>query len=211
MSRKPSNIQGITFGRLTALEPCGKDSSGYILWKFQCICGNVIIRNSNNIKRGHTKSCGCQYSVAAKKRALKAVKLGVGGVCRTKLRAYSSWHSMMQRCYFTKHPYFKNYGGRGIAVCSAWHTFDGFLKDMGECPVGMSLGRKKHDDDYDKTNCSWETREQQGAVRRTNRYVEYGGKVFHLAALSRKLNMPYGHLRYLIDKNKFPQVLELEF
>ena len=36
---------------------------------------------------------------------------------------YKIWQEMIRRCYLTKHPYYKNYGARGVIVCDAWHDF----------------------------------------------------------------------------------------
>jgi hypothetical protein len=63
---------------------------------------------------------------------------------------------------------YKNYGGRGITVCDAWLTFEGFVKDMGLRPEGTTLGRLDNDGSYRKGDCRWETpKQQQNNTRRT--------------------------------------------
>lgn len=37
------------------------------------------------------------------------------GMCGT--RAYKCWLNMLQRCRYEKGEFWKDYGGRGIAVC----------------------------------------------------------------------------------------------
>lgn len=37
----------------------------------------------------------------------------------TKTRLHKIWGSMHERCERVKHPHYKDYGGRGIKVCTA--------------------------------------------------------------------------------------------
>jgi len=48
---------------------------------------------------------------------------------------------MKSRCYGSKRPDYPRYGGRGISVCERWMSFDNFLADMGERPVGTTIDR----------------------------------------------------------------------
>lgn len=60
MGRKPSDIKGKTFGRLTVIE---RDNTRVdkVYWICECICGNIRSIVSSDITRstGGTKSCGC--------------------------------------------------------------------------------------------------------------------------------------------------------
>jgi len=58
-------------------------------------------------------------------------------------KEYRAFHAMRQRCYNTKVPGYKRYGGRGIKVCELWRVggFEQFLKDVGRCPPGCALDR----------------------------------------------------------------------
>lgn len=49
-----TNLQGRTFGRLTVL-----DWEGNGKWRCRCECGNEVLVQSDNLKSGNTKSCGC--------------------------------------------------------------------------------------------------------------------------------------------------------
>ena len=67
----------------------------------------------------------------------------------SKSSTYQSWHNMIQRCNNPNTPNYKNYGGRGITVCSEWTDFTQFfLKDMGEKPQGYSIERKNNSSGY---------------------------------------------------------------
>lgn len=68
---------------------------------------------------------------------------------------YHSWASMVQRCTNPKRKGYEHYGGKGVAVCQSWLTFENFLADMGERPEGMSLDRIDVSGNYCKDNCRW--------------------------------------------------------
>ena len=87
------------------------------------------------------------------------------------VQMYRKWQSMHARCYRQSHPAYPRYGGRGIAVDSAWHGrdgFDRFCADMGTPPHGQTLGRLDHDKPYGPGNCAWQTWKEQAANRRQN-------------------------------------------
>lgn len=66
---KKIDLTGQKFGRLTVLQEYPKrNNSGGVQWVCQCECGNQIIVNSDNLRRNHTKSCGCQKKISAQKR-----------------------------------------------------------------------------------------------------------------------------------------------
>jgi len=50
---------GQKYGRLTFVRISDKRKNDRPLWELQCECGGLIIRLSNDIVRGNTKSCGC--------------------------------------------------------------------------------------------------------------------------------------------------------
>lgn len=86
-------------------------------------------------------------------------------------REYRAWNSMKDRCLNTKHPRYKDYGGRGITICDEWKTsFEKFFKDMGYVPDGYSLERKRNNEGYYKDNCEWASAKAQANNRRTSRH-----------------------------------------
>jgi len=50
---------GNKYGRLTVIARNGSDSHNLATWLCQCECGNQSIVRGTNLRRGHTKSCGC--------------------------------------------------------------------------------------------------------------------------------------------------------
>lgn len=97
---------------------------------------------------------------------------------KSKTKLYKVWSAMKERCFKTKHPKYKNYGGRGIKVCDRWrNSFDKFKADVGDRPTeGHSLDRINNDGNYEPANCRWATREQQARNKRNSKYYTYEGK-----------------------------------
>ena len=83
------------------------------------------------------------------------------------------WRSMIDRCRLPSHQAWKNYGGRGIAVCESWINFENFLTDMGPSYVkGLSLDRRDNNGGYNPSNCRWTSRKTQARNRRTNTIIQ---------------------------------------
>jgi hypothetical protein len=79
----------------------------------------------------------------------------------------TSYASMIQRCYNPDHMNFRNYGGKGVTVCSRWrHSFANFRDDMGPRPSGLTLDRIDPAGNYEPTNCRWATMSQQQRNKR---------------------------------------------
>ncbi len=93
-----------------------------------------------------------------------------------KSRAFSSWLSMMRRCYIDSCESFKHYGGRGVVVCERWFDWRNFLADMGERPEGMSLDRIDNSGIYEPGNCRWTNSQAQNRNTRSNVHVCVNGK-----------------------------------
>src|SRR4029077_2835099 len=89
---------------------------------------------------------------------------------------YSSWASMIARCYRPSAANFRRYGGAGITVCERWRVFANFLADMGERPEGLTLDRIDSDGNYEPGNCRWATLSQQMANRKGIHELYFKGR-----------------------------------
>lgn len=81
-------------------------------------------------------------------------------------RIYRIWMAMRQRCGNPRIKCYRNYGGRGIKVCTRWQIFANFLEDMGIPPADRSIERINNDGNYEPGNCKWATREEQSKNQR---------------------------------------------
>lgn len=57
---KIRDLTGQKFGKLTAISPTDKRTSGgNVIWRCKCDCGNACYASSCDLHSGNTKSCGC--------------------------------------------------------------------------------------------------------------------------------------------------------
>jgi hypothetical protein len=130
------SLVGKRFGRLFVLRNAP-------LWRYpngrsgrmvmcQCDCGNEVTVFNQPLRDGLTKSCGCLNREIITKHS-HAPRRGDS-------RTYLAWCNMKARCFNENSISYHNYGGRGVTVWPGWvNDFEAFLRDVGECPPGMSL------------------------------------------------------------------------
>ena len=54
------DLTGHIYGRLTVITDDGsRTKTGRVIWLCECSCGNKVHVQSQNLKDGRTKSCGC--------------------------------------------------------------------------------------------------------------------------------------------------------
>ncbi len=166
MGKPLVNRTGEKFGRLTVISR-GENYRGNAQWVCRCDCGSAkrVVALGNDLRLGKVKSCGCW----------NAERIFSHGQSRTPV--YKVWQQMIQRCENPNHEAFHHYGGRGISVCARWHTFEGFIADMGMRPKGYSIDRyPDNDGNYQPDNCRWATTKQQLNNTRHNRVLELFGR-----------------------------------
>lgn len=108
--------------------------------------------------------CNSHYKQLMKGNELKPLKMR-----KHFPHEYSSWSAMRARCYKVNGKDFKNYGAKGVKVCSRWDIFEYFLFDMGPRPfLNSSIERKENSKDYCLENCEWIGQEKQSFNRQNN-------------------------------------------
>ena len=104
-------------------------------------------------------------------------------------RTYRAWECMRARCRCKTNSSYHRYGGRGITVCQEWSSFERFLEDMGQAPLGCSLDRTNNDKNYSKENCRWATPIQQSQNTRKIRSITFNGKTHCLREWARRIGI----------------------
>src|SRR5262249_28856887 len=96
-----------------------------------------------------------------------------------------------QRCQNPNNPDYSDYGGRGIAVCARWQSFENFLSDMGPRPSSNhSIDRKNTNGNYEPDNCRWATLHVQSRNKRNNVWIEHNGKRMVLEDWAAETGLP---------------------
>jgi hypothetical protein len=119
---------------------------------------------------------------------------------------YWLWSNMRQRCTDQSHPWYPEWGGRGIKVCERWNDFAAFFQDVGKRPSRRhSLDRINNDGPYEPSNVRWATMTQQANNRRSNRNVLLMGRTQTVTAWCRELSLNYQALIRRLNNGMPPQ------
>jgi hypothetical protein len=97
------------------------------------------------------------------------------------------WAAMMDRCYNKEHASYPKYGGRGIKVCTDWHDYRNYAKDIGEIPVGMSVDRVDNDGNYELDNIRFANALTQSNNRSFNVKLTLNGKTQNVSQWAAEL------------------------
>ena len=181
---------GNVYGRLTVLEFSHIEKNSKAYWRCKCECGNETVICGYSLRRGYTKSCGCDSCIKK-----------IHGMRHNKI--YSIWCGIKKRCLNPKSNFYKDYGGRGISICEEWRDdFQAFydyvskLEHFGE--EGYTLDRINNNGNYEPNNLRWADIKTQCRNRRNNIFVDYQDNKISLVELSELCGIPYKtlHFRY---------------
>jgi len=75
---RQDTLVGKRFGKLVVLEPTDQRVKKCIVWKCQCDCGNITFKNTNLLRNGYAKSCGCLKQENADKRTDERARQLIG-------------------------------------------------------------------------------------------------------------------------------------
>ena len=176
---------GTVFSRFTVTGEALR-VDGELLLPVLCQCGTSKWVSKHNLLAGRSQSCGCLNAELVRARCQK---YPTGSTA-----TYSIWFAMVRRCTNPADPNYKNYGGRGVAVCPRWSEFMNFYDDMGVAPKGLSLDRLDNSLGYSKANCDWVSRRANLMNRRNTVRVDYRGEQKTLYELSALCGVPWANL-----------------
>lgn len=162
-------LAGEKIGRLTVIDRVGSDKNKNALWRCLCDCGREVTVKGSELKKCHTRSCGClqRDTVAARNRS--------HGMSKT--AEYETWSGIIKRCDKTGRTDSHLYSDKGITVCDRWRSFENFIADMGPKPSSShSIERNDSNKNYCPENCRWATATEQARNTSRNHYLEFGGQ-----------------------------------
>lgn len=112
---------------------------------------------------------------------------------------------MKARCYNEHCSAYKNYGGRGIKVCSEWlndpAAFAEWANKSGYRP-SLTLERIDVNGDYSPENCRWATRKEQQANRRCNVLLTFNGETKMITEWAKILGVAFQTIKYHLNRGK---------
>ena len=116
------------------------------------------------------------------------------------------WQNMKQRCYNSKKPEFKYYGGKGVVVCEDW-----LQNSKAFCDWAMSHGyndnltldRIDRNGNYEPSNCRWVDMTTQANNKKNNHFLTYKGKTQTIAQWSRETGLSANLIVKRINRQKW--------
>ena len=170
-----NDLIGQKFYRLLVVEKADDyiTSNGKIIrrWKCKCDCGNEKVIRETELRRGHTRSCGClQKEIASSLNKTHGLSRKCG-------RLYPLWKSIKYRCYNKKAKEYERYGGRGIKMCDEWRNdfkvfhdwavANGYKEEKADNGLNiLTIDRIDVNGNYEPSNCRFVTNEVQAKNKR---------------------------------------------
>ena len=218
LKEKPDHIQfidieGHVYGELTVIGFAGRINKT-MYWVCLCACGNFIVKNTGNLRRGRSRYCYRKLHV---------------GKSKSYTKLYKVWTSMKQRCFNEKSASYPMYGGRGIKMHPEWaKNYESFKKWSLEngYKEGLSIDRR-NDGDYIPSECRWTDRSTQSANQRMQKTntsgflgvfktptkweskIQWKGKVFFVGTFFSKIEAAKARDKMII-KNGWPHKLNFD-
>lgn len=177
-------MTGQRFGKLTVLYRGENTSSGQTRWVCRCDCGNITNTVAYSLTHGLIVSCGCYQREITINRNRKHNM--------SNTRIYRIYREMLRRCYDSKRPTYKDYGGRGIIVCDEWkNDFMSFYKwaIKNGYTDNLTIERIDVNGNYCPENCTWIIKEDQSKNRRMSHKITINGETYCIAEWAKIMNI----------------------
>lgn len=199
------DITGQKFGKLTVIKRVENHittgGQTKVMWLCRCDClgeNSEITTNSQNLRNGRTKSCGCVSS-----RNTIGERSKTHGMAGTTL--YAAWEAIKQRCENPNSSSYHRYGAIGRKMYKEWYeSYEAFYDYVSKLPnfgeKGYTLDRIDNTKGYEPNNVRWADKITQSNNRRNNHYIEYNGKKQSLSQWAREYSMPFSTLSQRLNK-----------
>jgi hypothetical protein len=174
------NLTGRRFTRLLVLSRAKNGPQGHSRWECICDCGARTEVASSCLVRGSTRSCGCLSRGLLRGAVARKYPKESGAASPL----YTVWRSLLSRCYREENPAYKDYGGRGIAVCDEWRDYGSFrLWALASgYRADLQIDRIDNNGNYEPGNCQWATRHENQRNKRDSYILTAFGETKPLVA-----------------------------
>lgn len=192
---------GKRYGRLIVTNYLGRFPNGkFLKHKVSVICDCGISKNIwlNNLRTGHTTSCGCYRHEVE----LQPISHG--------LRwhpLYSVWCGLKRRCYNKNDPSYKRYGAKGIKMCNEWKND---VISFYEWAIANGWQKRLEIDrypdkfgNYEPNNCRIATSKQNNNNRTNNRFIQYNGQSKTISEWSDIIGLSYSIIQNRVLRYKW--------
>lgn len=196
---KAINLAGRRFGRLTAIERVASPKA-QAQWRCVCDCGKETVVRSQDLRNGHTKSCGCyglEVSVSHTPSFFTHKE--------SKSRLYRVWIGIKERCNNCKNKDYSYYGGRGIKACPEWDKSYLAFRDWALASGyrdDLTIDRIDVNGSYCPENCRWVDMKTQMNNTRANRKITQNGETRTMAEWAERTGIAYETIRYRATSGK---------
>lgn len=123
------------------------------------------------------------------------------------------WRGIKLRCYNKNSKRYKDYGGRGVAVCDKWKNdfmnFYDWAINNGYSD-NLTIDRINNEGNYEPNNCRWVTIKQQSRNRRSNRNITINGETHCLSEWCEILGLNYKKVSARINQLHYTDERALE-
>lgn len=196
---KAINLAGRRFGRLTVRERV-TSSKAQAQWRCVCDCGKETVVRSQDLRNGHTKSCGC-YGLEVSTSHTPSFSTHK----ESRSRLYRTWIGIKGRCNNCKNKDYSYYGGRGIKVCPEWDKSYLAFRDWALANGyrdDLTIDRIDVNGSYCPENCRWVDMKTQMNNTRANRKITQNGETRTMAEWAERTGIAYETIRYRATSGK---------
>jgi len=191
MGKRINDLTGQTIKNFKIIKFLRRENNQTI-WLCKCICGNYKEVSTSTLRKKDCYGCGCMKGKIHKYKYVDK-------------KLYKKWNHMISRCTNESDISYKNYGARGIKVCTEWlNSFDNFYEWAinNQYKEGLEIDRINTNGNYEPSNCRFVTRLDNSRNRRVTLKFNYNGEEKTLKEIAELNNVNYKVLWQRINRDK---------
>lgn len=174
------DLTGQRFGRWTVIEQAPPGEGYSTRWLCECDCGTIKTVDSQLLRSGRSKSCGCLCNEMRMQSPRTLIDAD--------LRLRAIYNSIRSACENPRNPKWEKFGAKGITVHPAWvnnyKAFEEWSIKNGYEPEAFLL-RYDVRQGFTPWNCKWTRNKDYGQGRKGEIMITANGETHSLAEWSR--------------------------